>query len=518
MAFAGVDAIERHLEHQLARYFAHRAEAIEGVLPDKCVEPLQFGIGEARIGLAHRQQFRARISVAVPAAEGVIGIEARPFAAAALRIHQHAIDQQRIAFPLVPQRRLASRHVRAVTAFEHQAFDRFIAGGVANRGERGEILRLDQLGQIEMTGGQARHQGFQSRAARLPRLFAPILPLGQQHIIQAHEGGELLEHPGRHGLAPQPLLQRVEAGRAARFAALFRTAHQQFAIEHGVKRQGGEQFGKGRGNIVARPRIDSHRAASAHQLYADAVPLPFGGIVRKVDFAVLQRMREHEGPKMRGVRQIGRRAAACGPAEQFGIGRGQRVPIFLNLLDCDIKRLRKGGLGQPRRYADAHAASRQLDQRIAALGVHPVEQAGQFLGRSSAGEGREARHHLGQRQIAVRRAVGRRGPQQAGGFRRIAHEIAAEAPQQRIDAFFHQRADGAGFDRGEIQPLGQPCQRPAAIRIRRAAQIIRDQRQFAVAAGGVDQSIEQGGEGLHQAAIRCSLRSHLNPLNRGSDV
>ncbi len=110
---AGVDRIERDFEHQRLVGFAHRAEAVDGVLAHMPVEPFQLLVGEAEIGLADRQQFRAPIRIAVPAAEGEVGIETRPLAAAALGIHQHAVDQQRIALPLVPQARSGGPRHRA---------------------------------------------------------------------------------------------------------------------------------------------------------------------------------------------------------------------------------------------------------------------------------------------------------------------------------------------------------------------------------------------------------------------
>ena len=81
----------------------------ERVVADEAVEPFQLLVGEAEIGLADRQQLAARLLG--PAAEGVIGIVGRALAAAARGVHQHAIGDERIALPFVPEAGLAAgRH------------------------------------------------------------------------------------------------------------------------------------------------------------------------------------------------------------------------------------------------------------------------------------------------------------------------------------------------------------------------------------------------------------------------
>ena len=48
--------VEGDLEHQAAVGLAHRAEAVDRVLSHMAVDLLQFLVGEARIGLADREQ------------------------------------------------------------------------------------------------------------------------------------------------------------------------------------------------------------------------------------------------------------------------------------------------------------------------------------------------------------------------------------------------------------------------------------------------------------------------------
>ena len=80
-------------------------------------------IGEAEIGLADRHQLLAP-SPSAPQAEGVVGIEAAALAVAALGVHQHRVDRQRVALPLPPQPLRPPGDIGAVGALQHQPLDR----------------------------------------------------------------------------------------------------------------------------------------------------------------------------------------------------------------------------------------------------------------------------------------------------------------------------------------------------------------------------------------------------------
>ncbi len=205
-----------------------------------------------------------------------------------------------------------------------------------------------------------------------------------------------------------------------------RSAHQQFAIENGGKRKHIEQFGEGCGYIVARAGEQFRFVPRPYQLHADTVPFPFRRIIRQIHHRFFERVGQHEGAEGRQVGHVGRRFAVGGPVEQFGVGRGETVPIFLHLVDRDVESLRKGGLGQTAGYADPHTPGGELEQGVAAGCVEPVEQPGQFGHDGLAVHRFEQFDRFGHPR--GRGGMFGRGPQQAGRFRGIAHEIAAQRP------------------------------------------------------------------------------------------
>ena len=83
------------------RDFAHRPEAVDGVAAHEAVDLDELLVGEAEIRLADRHQLLA-VGSAAPDPERVIGVIGGAFAAAALRVHQHRIDECRSALPFPP--------------------------------------------------------------------------------------------------------------------------------------------------------------------------------------------------------------------------------------------------------------------------------------------------------------------------------------------------------------------------------------------------------------------------------
>src|SRR5204863_5861639 len=84
------------------------------------------------------------------------------------------------------------------------------------------------------------------------------------------------EHLCGNGLAPEPLLERVEA---RRLAALKRALHQQFAVEHARLGEGLGDVGEASGNVVAGAAVEPRLAAGVNELDAYPVPFPLREIV-----------------------------------------------------------------------------------------------------------------------------------------------------------------------------------------------------------------------------------------------
>ena len=91
-----LQAFERHFEHQaeIVVRAPPRAPARSGrrCCRARSVDLCKLLIGEAEIGLADRHEFVAVVA-RVPDPEGVVRIERRALAVAALRIHQHGVDR-----------------------------------------------------------------------------------------------------------------------------------------------------------------------------------------------------------------------------------------------------------------------------------------------------------------------------------------------------------------------------------------------------------------------------------------
>src|SRR3546814_13338557 len=140
-------------------------------------------------------------------------------------------------------------------------------------------------------------------------------------------------------------------------------AHQKFAVQSRRYVDVGDDLRETCRNIVARARIEPRLTTGMDDLHANAVPFPFGGIVRHVDHRLIEGMGEHEGPKKWLVASVRRRAAFRCPAEQGAIRWRLPMPIFLDIVDAAAEGLRNSRLGEARRNADAHRACRTEDRR-----------------------------------------------------------------------------------------------------------------------------------------------------------
>ena len=132
---------------------------------------------------------------------------------------------------------------------------------------------------------------------------------------------------------------------------------------------------------------------SGDRLHANAVPFPFRYELRRIEvlqIGIVKRMRQHRRAKRRRIAAFGLLGAAFEPGKKLAIGRHEAGPDQLDLVCIFVGQRGDGGLGQPRRNADAQAAGDELDQRPAAGLVERIEPTRQLLrqlGLAKRGEG-----------------------------------------------------------------------------------------------------------------------------------
>ena len=283
------------------------------------------------------------------------------------------------------------------------------------------------------------------------------------------------------------------------FGALGFAAHEQFAVEHALGREGRGDVGKAARNIVPGAAVEPRVAAGMDQLDADPVPFPFGGIIVEADLRVLDRVGEHERAEHRDVGDQRRLGAALAPVEQFGEGRLEPVPHLLDPLDVEPEGVGQRLLGEPRRNADAQRAGGELEDGVAPRRVEMVEHFLEHARGVGAARGGQSLDRVGQAHAAIVEvglAVGR-GPQQRHGLGHVADIVAAHLEQDGVDALLGERADHRRLDRGNVERAGQRGERQPAVGIGGVLEISADQPQLAVARAGVDEVVEELAEGAH---------------------
>ena len=267
----------------LVHDLAHRAEALDGVAAHEAVDLDQLFVGKAEIGFAHRHKLIAGRACG-PDPEGVIGIEGRALAMTALGIHQHGIDQQRVALPLPPQALGTTGNVGRVAALEHDAFDG-LGIEAARIGARCRKLvpacERDQRREVDAWVLEPRHERFEPGAPRCKRLLAQIIGAVAEQIVGAQMRRKFLQQARVHGFAVEPLLQHVE-GLHAPIAQ-----DQQLAVDCAVEVERLGQIGKGARNVLAGTRIEPRNVLAVpfacDRLHANTVPFPFGGELRGIE-------------------------------------------------------------------------------------------------------------------------------------------------------------------------------------------------------------------------------------------
>src|SRR3546814_1769518 len=93
-----------------------------------------------------------------------------------------------------------------------------------------EIHGLDHRREVEPPGIEPRDDRVEPTAALVPAKAAQILAAVEQYVVKPHEGGKRGEHPGRHLLAPEPLLERSEE-HTSELQSLMRISYAVFCLK-----------------------------------------------------------------------------------------------------------------------------------------------------------------------------------------------------------------------------------------------------------------------------------------------
>ena len=141
----------------------------------------------------------------------------------ALRVHQHRVDDVRVALPLPPRAFRPAGLIERVTPLEHDAFDRlrvFAGAGRRRLLARGSELvpgrEGDERREVDAGFVEPGDEAFQPRAALGERKVAQILLAVGEEIIGAQMRGKFGHELCRDGFAVEPLLQHVEGCTRAR--------------------------------------------------------------------------------------------------------------------------------------------------------------------------------------------------------------------------------------------------------------------------------------------------------------
>src|SRR5262249_8649984 len=99
------------------------------IAANETVDLQELLVSEAEIGFAHGYQ-RIAILARGPDPERIVGVIRRALPGTALGVHQHGIDDERVALPFPPRTLWPAGKIGRIATFKHDAFDRVgIASG-----------------------------------------------------------------------------------------------------------------------------------------------------------------------------------------------------------------------------------------------------------------------------------------------------------------------------------------------------------------------------------------------------
>ena len=96
----------------------------------------------------------------------------------------------------------------------------------------------------------------------------------------------------------------------------------------------------------------------------------------------------------------------------------------------------------------------------------------------------------------------------------LAHIVVGHRQQHRVRALCHEVADQRALEQLEGERARDHAHREAPVRVRRAAQVIGQDRRLGAGGVGVVQPVEKGGEGLHGGNV-VHIGPCKNPVARG---
>ena len=206
-------------------------------------------------------------------------------------------------------------------------------------------------------------------------------------------------------------------------------------------------------------------------------------------------LRQHHRVEARGVVDVGSLGPVVEPVEQLGVGHGDAVPDFLEVLHVLAAHIGEGGLGETGAEADAEGTGRELHQRPALVDRGAGEKRGDEGGELRLAGGVEQLDQLGERGQIFLCAVVR--PDQRDGFAEIADIVVAHAEQDRVDFAGDDVAEDRGLHVLEGQRAGEDGEGVAAIGVGRGGEILRQRLDLAVARWREGEEFEELGELLH---------------------
>ena len=312
---------------------------------------------------------------------------------------------------------------------------------------------------------------------------------------------EILQHPGTHHLAVEPLLggRRTARSRRRGRRGVRPSSTAWKSIAATISGKPPEMSSAPREYSRRPPRVETSWARMPSHF-------PFGAVGGRVEGGDVGRLRGDARAWADGT--PGRRpdpaVPPCPPPrrKQLRIGRREAVPDLLDIVGRDpaARDLRQRDLGEPRRSAHPQAAGDELEDGQAHRGVRRIEPTRDDRRKLGFRRAAERVHHLPQRG---RGGVGRGlRPDQRHRLGEIAHVVIGPGEQFGIRAARGEVADQPRLGGGKGEVAGDRGQAETAVGVRLGLEVAPQQGDLGEPPGREHQALEQVGERDHAAASR----------------